>query len=193
MRQSALLLLFMILAACTGSVGRVASDLNNACVIVQENPSFLKAFKKAERNWGIPISVQMAVMYQESKFKSNARTPYRFAMGVIPMGRVSSAYGYSQALDATWADYKRATGKRGARRNRIGDATDFMGWYMDQSNQRLGIAKTDARNQYLAYHEGRGGYSRRTYRRKPWLMRIAGEIESRNTMYQEQLVACGKA
>ena len=68
-----------------------------------------------------------------------------------------------------------------------------MGWYMDQSNQRLGIAKTDARNQYLAYHEGRGGYSRRTYRRKPWLMRIAGEIEIRNAMYQEQLVACGKA
>lgn len=96
-------------------------------------------------------------------------------------------------MKGTWKWYKRKTGRWRAHRDNFADVVDFIGWYGNVSHKTLGISKWDARNQYLAYHEGRGGYSRRTYRRKPWLMRIAGEIESRNAMYQEQLVACGKA
>ena len=53
-------------------------------------------------------------MYQESKFIGNARTPHKYALGVLPMGRQSSAYGYAQALDGTWDEYKRETRSRGA-------------------------------------------------------------------------------
>ena len=78
-------------------------------------------------------------------------------LGIIPMGRQSSAYGYSQALDGTWEEYQKDQRRRGAKRDRIDDATDFMGWYMDETYERLGIPMSDARNQYLAYHEGRTG------------------------------------
>ena len=47
----------------------------------------------------------------------------------------------------------------GARRDRIDDATDFMGWYMAESRDKLGISLGDAETQYLAYHEGRTGYA----------------------------------
>ena len=120
----------------------------------------------------------MATIYQESKFIGNARTPFRYALGVIPMGRQSSAYGYAQALDGTWDDYRRATGRWGAKRDRIRDATDFMGWYMHETTERLGIAKHDARNQYLAYHEGRTGYARGSYNAKPWLLRVNTPLTS---------------
>ncbi|MEO0761502.1 MAG: NAD kinase, partial [Pseudomonadota bacterium] len=83
----------------------------------------------------------------------------------------------SQALDGTWEEYQAATGSRFARRDRIRDATDFMGWYMAETQNRLGISVRDARNQYLAYHEGRTGYARGSYRGKPWLVRVAGEVE----------------
>ena len=121
---------------------------------------------RAEARWGIPVSVQMATIFQESKFIGNARTPYRYSLGVIPMGRQSSAYGYSQALDATWDEYRSDTGRRGARRDDIEDATDFIGWYMAQSSEDLGISQSDASNQYLAYHEGRTGFARGSYRSK---------------------------
>jgi hypothetical protein len=134
----------------------------------------------------------MATIYQESKFVRNARTPHRFALGVIPMGRQSSAYGYSQALDGTWDEYKRGPGKDYAKRDRIDDATDFMGWYMDLSERELGIPKWDARNQYLAYHEGRSGYARGTYNDKSWLLRVADEVAARSDQYQIQLAACGR-
>ena len=134
----------------------------------------------------------MATIYQESKFIGNARTPVQYALGVIPMGRQSSAFGYSQALDGTWDEYRDQEGKRRAKRDDIEDATDFMGWYMHQTERRLGISKSDARNQYLAYHEGRTGYARGSYNAKPWLVRIAGEVGSRAITYDSQLRACRK-
>jgi hypothetical protein len=85
--------------------------------------------KRTERRWGVPVAVQMATIYQESKFIGNARTPQQYTLGVIPMGRQSSAYGYSQALDGTWEEYQKEYGGYRSRRDNIDHATDFMGWY----------------------------------------------------------------
>ncbi|SEL13988.1 transglycosylase SLT domain-containing protein [Pacificibacter marinus] len=186
------LALLVLVAACGSGNFSAPRNLENACSIVQQRPTYLRAMKSAERKWGIPVNVQMAVLYQESKFIGNARTPYRFVLGVIPMGRQSSAFGYAQALDATWDEYRKEQRRMGARRDRITDATDFMGWYMNESTRKLGIAKYDARSQYLAYHEGRTGYSRGSYNSKPWLLRVATETGQRSNTYFAQLKACRK-
>ncbi len=187
----------MILMLLLGSCGVRGSgefsaprNLDDACSIVSERPSYLRAFRGAERRYGVPVASQMAIIYQESKFIGNNRTPHKYALGVIPVGRQSSAYGYSQALDGTWEEYQQKSGNRRARRNDIYDATDFMGWYMALTTEQLGIPINDTRNQYLAYHEGRTGYKRGTWRSKSWLVRIAGEVESRALMYDRQLRAC---
>ena len=184
------LALVLLAASCVGGSGTSPRYLDNACSIVKERPEYLRAFRAAERKYGVPVHVQMATIYQESKFKSDARTPFRYAAGVIPVGRQSSAFGYSQALDGTWKEYVQETGKRSARRDRIRDATDFMGWYMAETQSRLGVPTSDARNQYLAYHEGRSGYARGSYRSKAWLMRVAGEVDARSVMYARQLQGC---
>lgn len=185
------LVIVLLAASCGGGSGTSAPrNLDNACSILQQRPGYHRAFQAAERKWGVPVHVQMASMYQESKFKSDARTPFRYTLGVIPMGRQSSAYGYSQALDGTWKEYQDAHGGRGAKRNNIRDAADFMGWYMSESNQRLGISLHDARNQYLAYHEGRTGFARGSYNSKAWLLRVADEIAVRSALYQSQLASC---
>ncbi|WP_137701045.1 transglycosylase SLT domain-containing protein [Marimonas lutisalis] len=183
-------LIFLLLGSCAGRDTSAPKSLDNACSILSQKPHFVRAFRATERKWGVPAHVQMATLYQESKFISDARTPFRYALGVIPMGRQSSAYGYAQALDGTWEEYQRKTGSRGARRNDIRDAADFMGWYMNLSKERNGIALSDARNQYLAYHEGHTGYSRGTYRNKAWLMRISGEVAARADTYRAQLRTC---
>ena len=187
------LILLGFVAACGSSNHSAPKNLNNACSIVDQRPSYLTAMKRTQNRWGVPVAVQMATIYQESKFIGNARTPHEYALGVIPMGRVSSAYGYSQALDGTWAEYKRERGGFGARRDDIGDATDFMGWYFEKTREDLGIPLGDARNQYLAYHEGRTGYRRGSYRSKSWLVRVSDEVAARAIMYDFQLRSCGKA
>lgn len=184
--------LLLLLASC-GSDFSAPRNLENACSIVSERPRYLTAMRATERKWGVPVHVQMATIHQESKFIGNARTPFRYTLGVIPMGRQSSAYGYSQALDGTWEEYLAETGNRRAQRENIRDATDFMGWYMDKTEKGLGISKWDARNQYLAYHEGRNGYARGSHNAKPWLLTVADRVQNRAEMYRAQLQACGRA
>lgn len=190
-RRFAALALVALLSACGGSKSP-PRNLDNACSIVNQRPSYLRAFKRTESKWDVPVAVQMAVIHQESKFDGDARTPHRYALGVIPMGRQSSAFGYSQALDGTWAEYQKDEGRWRANRTNINDATDFMGWYMTQTERRNGISKSDARNQYLAYHEGHAGYARGSYTRKSWLVRVAANVQDRAYMYDRQLRACGK-
>ncbi|MFT4716363.1 MAG: hypothetical protein ACI9ZD_001848 [Paracoccaceae bacterium] len=186
------ILLLLILAACGSNVTPPPSNLNDACLIKSERPKWFNAMHGTQEKWGVPVSVQMATIYQESKFKGEARTPLSFKLGVIPMGRKSSAFGYSQAIDSTWKWYIRETGNRSAKRNDFEDAVDFMGWYMDQSTQKLNIPKTNARKQYLAYHDGHTGYRRGSYRRKGWLVRISKEVQARAKMYGTQLTECSK-
>jgi hypothetical protein len=184
------LILLLFLASCGSGKFSAPRELDDACAIVSQRPEYLRAFKATERKWGVPVSVQMATMYQESKFIGNARTPHRYALGIIPMGRQSSAYGYSQALDATWEEYQKDAGGRSAKRDRIRDAADFMGWYMAQSQESLGIPLWDAENHYLAYHEGRTGFARQSYNSKPWLIAVADAVGSRSLRYSTQLQNC---
>jgi hypothetical protein len=165
-------------------------NLNDACSIASQRPEYLRAMERTERKWGVPVAVQMATIYQESKFVRGARPPRRYKLGVIPRGRQSSAFGYSQALDGTWGEYLDEVGGWGKSRDDIDDATDFVGWYMNKSARRLGIPKTDARNQYLAYHEGRAGYARGSYKAKAWLMRVADQVQARAMLYDSQLASC---
>ena len=188
------LVILLLAASCGGGGSGTSPDnLDNACSILQQRPTYIRAFRAAERRWGVPVHVQMATIYQESKFDSDARTPLRYKLGVIPVGRQSSAFGYSQALDGTWKEYLRAEGRPNARRDDIRDATDFMGWYMRQSHEELGIPMWDARRQYLAYHEGRSGYRRGSYNSKAWLMRVSAEVGQRALTYQQQLRSCRAA
>lgn len=184
------LVLVLFAAGCGGGNFSAPRNLDNACALADERPAYMRAMQDAERKWGVPVAVQMATMHQESRFVGNARTPQRYALGVIPTGRMSSAYGYAQALDGTWEEYQRETGNRSARREDIRDATDFMGWYMDRAHRRLAISKSDARNQYLAYHEGMTGFSRQSYRAKPWLVTVAANVAARADRYEQQLRAC---
>ena len=186
--RAAILLSF--LASCGGGNFSAPRNLDNACAIVDERPQYFRAMQDTERKWGVPVPVLMAIIHQESKFVGNARTPQRFALGIIPMGRQSSAYGYSQALDGTWDEYRDEQNRRGARRDRIDDATDFMGWYMTASRKNLGLSLGDAQSQYLAYHEGRTGYARGSHHDKAWLIEVAARVEARASSYSDQLAGC---
>ena len=185
------LILFLLVSACGSASYEAPKNLDNACSIVKQRPHYLDAMQQTELRWGVPVAVQMATIYQESKFIGNARTPRKKSFGLFPGERVSTAYGYGQALDGTWEEYQAEHGGWRARRDNIHHATDFMGWYFTKSQSGLGIPLDDAKHQYLAYHEGRTGYARGSHYRKAWLLRVSDEVANRAVMYDTQLKSCG--
>ena len=183
-----LLISYVFLAGCVTLPP--PQTVNNICQIFREYPSWYRDSEQAALRWHVPVHVQMAIMHQESSFRANARPPYRFFLGFIPLGRPSTAYGYSQALDSTWDLYRQSSGHYFASRQNFRDAVDFIGWYVNGANQRANIPRTDAYRLYLAYHEGVGGYMQKTYLRKPWLIQVAHKVSAQAAIYQAQLATC---
>ncbi|WP_462137687.1 transglycosylase SLT domain-containing protein [Candidatus Mycalebacterium sp.] len=190
MRRFFVLIALLPLAGCIGSY--VPPDINNACAILKEKRGWYGDVLRTEKKWGVPIPVTMAFIRQESSFRKRAKQPRRKILWIIPWKRVSSASGYSQAVNKTWKQYLKETKKGGftTRRSDFKDAADFIGWYNGKSTRLLRIDSHDAYNLYLAYHEGWTGYRKGTHKKKQWLIETARKVEKRKKSYAAQLARC---
>ncbi|WP_455480802.1 transglycosylase SLT domain-containing protein [Bartonella sp. B12(2025)] len=167
---------------------------DNACTVLAQKDGFFdsweKASKRAEIHYGIPMPIILATINMESSFRYNARPPRTKLLGFIPWKRRSTAYGYSQALDSTWAMYVRSTGRFFARRTNFADAADFVAWYHRQSVQRNGVRANDAYNLYLNYYMGHSAYARSRGHVTAALAQAARRMERMSIQYEKQLRAC---
>ena len=111
----------MALTACST---RPPAQPENLCQIFREKPEWHEAALKMNKKWGTPVQVVMAMMYQESSFVHDAQPPMQYFL-FIPTGRASSAYGYAQVKDETWADYQRETGNGWSDRDDFADAVSY--------------------------------------------------------------------
>ena len=179
--------LFLLLSGCSTYQ---PNNPDNLCHIFFGETDWYEAAREAQRQWGTPMYVMMAIMHQESRFVDDAQPDRPWFLGVVPLPRDSSAYGYAQAQDPVWEEYRRHRPNSGADRDNFEDSIDFIGWYTDGSQKSLKLSKWDAYGQYLAYHEGRGGYQRKTYQNKPWLKDVAKKVKRRAIQYNEQLKSC---
>ena len=182
---------FIIIFVLQSCATKPPENPDNICLIFQEKRSWYKAAIRSEKRWKIPPYVLISFVHQESSFKSDARPEREKILGVIPWFRPSTAVGYSQALTKTWDDYKDETGNTRANRKNFSDSADFIGWYASKGYYQ-GFEKTDARSLYLAYHEGYGGFEKKSYRKKQWLIKVADRVQARSTKYQKQYWGCAK-
>lgn len=186
MKYALFLLLIILLSACATA----PKNPNNICDIFTEKSGWYDDAMDSYEKWGVPVPVQMAIIHQESRFHAYAQPPRKRFLWIIPTFRPSTAYGYPQALDSTWDYYIDVSGNSGADRDDFEDATDFVGWYGNVSHQKLNISKWDARQQYLAYHEGHEGFRRKTYQNKRWLKKVARKVDAKAKTYRSQLATC---
>lgn len=177
----------LLLTACTASQPK---NTENICEIFREKDDWYEYTKDTQEKWGVPIQIQMAIMHQESRFVADAQPPRPYLLGFLPWFRRSSAYGYPQAQDGTWDWYIKDTGVWGADRDDFEDASDFIGWYCTVSSKKLGISKWDTASQYLAYHEGHSGFKKKSYLKKPWLIRTSQKVNRRASTFAKQLASC---
>ena len=180
-------ILFIFVIACTANQQINTAD---SCIIFDQKKNWYKATKKSYEKWETPIALQLAIINQESSFNQFAKPERKKFLGIFPGSRPSTAFGYAQVTNPTWEWYKTKTGNNNASRANFSDVTDFIGWYTTQSKNIIGISKKDFYNQYLAYHEGQGGWKKKSYLKKKWLIEVAKNVERNAKMYNNQLKDC---
>lgn len=181
------ILLALMLAGCFATP---PIQIKNICDLMDREVTWYRAVKASEKKYQAPKYVQLAIINQESKFASDAKPPRDKLFGIVPWSRPTSAYGFAQVVDNTWKWYQSDTGNYGADRDDFADSVDFVAWYMNKSKKLSGVAKSDAYNQYLAYHEGHGGFNKKTYRSKGFLLSAAKQVRINAKRYQRQLKQC---
>ena len=177
-------------ALAAGCASTPPKRQGNLCEIFDQHSSWQRHARKSAKRWGTPVHVLMAFVRHESSFRARAKPPHRKFLG-IPLGRPSSAKGYAQAQDPVWSEYEAERGGLLRSRADMKDALDFIGWYNYKTWRELKVSRSDARRLYLAYHEGRGGYKRGTWKRKPGVQRTAAKVAETARRYQSQLRRCG--
>lgn len=151
--------------------------IEDACVLFRTYPHWREALLNVKRKWDIDPWYILAFIHQESSFNPHALSS-------------ANAYGFPQAKDDTWLWYQEKTSRWQASRERFDDASDFIGWYAHQNLRKNGVNLHDVAGQYLAYHEGLGGFERRSFLSKPWLLDISQKVADRALYYQTQVLNC---
>ena len=184
LKNKFLILFFLLFSACSS----IPSNTSNSCLIFDERYLWYKHAKKVEQKWGTPIYIQLAIIKMESDFDWLAKPARGKIFKVIPYKRPSSSFGYSQAINSTWEQYKKETGNNLATRMRFKDSVDFIGWYTNKTETILKISKKDAFRQYLAYHEGWGNY--KNYKKNKRVIKLAKKVDKQSKIYKKQLSNC---
>jgi hypothetical protein len=194
MFKSVLLCLFILILSGCSSLRSVDASApihkDNICKIFDEKPEWRHHLSAVRDDHGVPQHIVMAIMHQESRFVHNARPLSAEQNVFFGNSYASSAYGFSQALDETWGDFVGSVGDSSIRRDSFKDSSKFIGWYVEGTHGSLRLSKWDAEVQYLAYHEGRGGYTKKTYMKKSWLRKVAKKVSTRADLYYKQFKEC---
>lgn len=170
------------------------STINDVCAVFSQRDGFFNSWyadaRRASRRHGIPVHVLMATMRVESGFDGDARPPRKKLLGVVPWKRPSTAYGYSQALDGTWDQYRRETGRPMARRTDFTDSVDFIGWYYAKTVKTYRVPRDDAYSLYLSYLSGWSGFGRGSWRNNSHALKTAARTQNFADTYAYQLRGC---
>ena len=183
-KKGLIVFIIFFLSACSS----IPKNASNSCSIFEEKYLWYKHAKKAEKKWGTPVYMQLAIIKMESSFDRFAKPPRQKLFKVVPYKRPSTSFGYSQAVKGTWKQYKEETGNKFATRSRFKDSVDFIGWYTNKTEKILKVPKNDAFKQYIAYHEGWGNF--KNYKSNKKVVNLAKRVEKQSNIYKQQLVEC---
>ena len=184
-----LFILIIFISGCSS----VPKNTADSCSIFNERYMWYKHAKKAEKKWGTPVYLQLAIIKMESSFDWLAKPPRKKLFKVVPYKRPSSSFGYSQAVKKTWELYKSETDNPLALRTRFKDSVMFIGWYISKTNKINKISFNDSYRQYLNYYLGWGGYASKVYKTDKKAIIFAKSVEKQSRIYKNQLKECQKS
>ena len=146
LKISHLFILFILISGCSS----IPKNTSNSCSIFDERYLWFKHASKSEKKWGTPVYLQLAIIKMESDFDWLAKPPRQKLFKVIPYKRPSSSFGYSQAVNGTWEQYKKETGNKLAVRTMDTTANE-MKRVLELQKQLKECSSSLSRNKYIIF------------------------------------------
>ena len=75
---------FALAIILSGCVTDRNFNQSNVCDIFKTNPQWKSYAEKTKEKWGVPVSLQLSFIKQESSFNRTARPPRQIVLGFIP-------------------------------------------------------------------------------------------------------------
>lgn len=176
----------LIAILCSGCSSEPPSNPKDLCGVFQEKDSWYAAAHRVHERYGIPIHVAVAIMAQDHGLVMRENDPIDSVFSKFK----GEEEGYLTVSDEIWRQYAEEAGAFFCDRRNFGDALDFIGWYMNKSLKKCGVALSDAYDQYLCYREGWEGYNLESYKVKSWMQDAALQVVKRASAYRTQLLQC---
>ena len=186
-------IIYLILFLFVNSCSSIPKYPTNACKIFGERYLWYKHTKKSSEIYGAPMHIILAFVNKESGFNRWAKPKRTKLFKIVPYKRPSSSFGYSQAVNKTWEQYKKETNNPLALRSRFKDSVLFIGWYINKTNKINKIPLNDPYRQYLNYYLGWGNYSKKVYKTDKKAIIFAKKVEQQSKIYKNQLKECKKS
>ena len=186
-------IIYLILFLFVNSCSSIPKYPANACKIFGERYLWYKHTKKSSEVYGAPMHIILAFVNKESGFNRWAKPKRTKLFKIVPYKRPSSSFGYSQAVNKTWDQYKKETNNPLALRSRFKDSVLFIGWYINKTNKINKVPLNDPYRQYLNYYLGWGNYSKKVYKTDKKAIIFAKKVEQQSKIYKNQLKECKKS
>ena len=93
-----LFIIFLLSLSACSMKSSATLDQKNACSIIKTKKSWVRALNKASNKWQVSPGLQLAFVMTESNFRPRAKTSRKYILGIIPTGRLSSAFGMHKLL-----------------------------------------------------------------------------------------------
>ena len=164
-------------------------NIDNACLILKQNPDWHRALYRTQLVYRISIPVQLAFVRHESSFNHKARPVNNKKKWFIFNSYKSTAYGFAQVLNGTWDEFQTTFKNKKLKRTNFGHSVEFIGWY-NRKHINSGLDGNNISHLYLAYHEGLGGYKKKTYINKPCLVDYSNSVQKTSIKYSNQISSC---
>ena len=162
----------MGLTGCFGGFGKSAvkeQPQQNICEVLQREKAWIQPALTTEQRYGTPLSLTLALLE-------------------TPLTELDKKHVKPRAAD--WDEYRIRSERWDASPNNVDDATDFIGWFTQESVKRNNIPLNDVSAHYIALRVGHGSYHRLQPDKYPSLLQQAEQIELKAEQWQSELALC---
>ncbi len=194
-------LMLVCLPLLVGCMARPPFDMDNVCVYLAQDSTWLWSGRSAEAKYGIPFSTQLAILAAVARktpytLQSDYSTPqdetYKDKLSHLLKQTFNrqTARELTAARDTDWALFQQQTNPPKFFRDEFQTASYYVAWYLARAAHRLHLPTTNVASLYIAYRVGIEDFHNEAHKTDYQMRNEADHVAYMASIYRSQILKC---